>query len=110
MNSGLARYWKQVKGYCHYWNIRKRSLSTCTRYTVTLFPGDGIGPEISRSVQDVFAAAELPIDWEVYNVSTKSVKPGQDLIPKEALDAVKRNGYGLKGRVVVGLLFGTFLG
>eukprot|EP00871_Galdieria_phlegrea_P001905 jgi/Galph1/2715/GphlegSOOS_G1397.1 len=73
-----------------------RSFSTA-RFRVTLFPGDGIGPEISKAVQDIFAAAEVPVDWEVYNVSTKTVKPGEDLIPKEALDAVKRNGYGLKG-------------
>ncbi|EME26939.1 Isocitrate dehydrogenase [NAD] catalytic subunit 5, mitochondrial [Galdieria sulphuraria] len=103
--NGFVRYFKQVKGYSKYLQnyavdqlVSSRSLSTASqRYTVTLFPGDGIGPEISKAVQDVFAAAELPIDWEVYHVSTKSVKPGEDLIPKEALDAVKRNGYGLKG-------------
>lgn len=33
--------------------------------TVTLIPGDGIGPEISRAVKDVFSAAEVPIEWEV---------------------------------------------
>jgi len=83
-----------------------RSLSTPSasqRYTVTLFPGDGIGPEISKAVQDIFAAAQIPIDWEVYHVSTKSVKPGEELIPKEALDAVKRNGYGLKGMLWVSI-------
>ena len=28
-------------------------------YTVTLMPGDGIGPEISQSVKDIFSAAKV---------------------------------------------------
>lgn len=28
-------------------------------YTVTLIPGDGIGPEISESVQKIFQAAKV---------------------------------------------------
>jgi isocitrate/isopropylmalate dehydrogenase len=29
------------------------------KYTVTLIEGDGIGPEISQSVKDIFAAAKV---------------------------------------------------
>jgi isocitrate dehydrogenase (NAD+) len=29
------------------------------KYTVTLIEGDGIGPEISQSVRDIFAAAKV---------------------------------------------------
>lgn len=29
------------------------------KYTVTLIEGDGIGPEISKSVKDIFAAANV---------------------------------------------------
>lgn len=31
-------------------------------YTVTLIEGDGIGPEISQSVKDIFAAAKVNTD------------------------------------------------
>lgn len=42
--------------------------------TVTLIPGDGIGPEISRSVQQIFEAAEVPLSWESVDVTpVKSV-------------------------------------
>lgn len=34
-------------------------------YTVSLIEGDGIGPEISQSVKDIFAAAEV---WSAPNV------------------------------------------
>ena len=35
---------------------------------VTLVPGDGVGPEIMGSVQEVFKAAGVPVDFEEYFV------------------------------------------
>ena len=32
--------------------------------TVTLIPGDGIGPEISNAVEKVVDAIKAPIEWE----------------------------------------------
>ncbi|KAG9352087.1 hypothetical protein JZ751_020500 [Albula glossodonta] len=37
--------------------------------TVTLIPGDGIGPEISGAVVKIFEAAQAPIQWEERNVT-----------------------------------------
>jgi isocitrate dehydrogenase (NAD+) len=31
---------------------------------VTLIPGDGIGPEITKAVVDVVEALQAPIEWE----------------------------------------------
>lgn len=36
---------------------------------VTLIPGDGIGPEISAAVQQIFQAANVPIEWETVDVT-----------------------------------------
>lgn len=36
---------------------------------VTLIPGDGIGPEISAAVQQIFTAANVPIEWEAVDVT-----------------------------------------
>lgn len=36
---------------------------------VTLIPGDGIGPEISAAVQQIFKAANVPIEWETVDVT-----------------------------------------
>lgn len=41
--------------------------------TVTLIPGDGIGPEISASVQKIFEVAGVPIQWEVEDVTPVSL-------------------------------------
>lgn len=34
--------------------------------TATLIPGDGVGPELVYSVQEVFKAAGVPVDFESY--------------------------------------------
>ena len=33
------------------------------RQKVVLFPGNGIGPEIARSVEDIFRALDTPVDF-----------------------------------------------
>ncbi|PGH11119.1 isocitrate dehydrogenase [NAD] subunit 2, mitochondrial [Helicocarpus griseus UAMH5409] len=66
------------------------------KYMVTLIEGDGIGPEISQSVKDIFAAAKVPINWEPVDV-TPILKDGKTAIPDEAIASVKRNFVALKG-------------
>ncbi|EER40694.1 isocitrate dehydrogenase [Histoplasma capsulatum var. duboisii H88] len=66
------------------------------KYTVTLIEGDGIGPEISQSVKDIFAAAKVPINWEPVDV-TPVIKDGKTAIPDKAIDSVKKNFVALKG-------------
>jgi isocitrate dehydrogenase (NAD+) len=67
-------------------------------HTVTLMPGDGIGPEIAKSVQDIFKSAGAPVEWEIQQIGTEHVLPGsKDLISPEAIESVKRNKVGLKG-------------
>jgi isocitrate dehydrogenase (NAD+) len=55
-----------------------------------LIPGDGIGPEISQSVQQIFEAAQVPITWEVANVQG-------GVLSGDVLQSVRQNKLGLKG-------------
>jgi isocitrate dehydrogenase (NAD+) len=73
-------------------------------HKVTLFRGDGIGPEISQAVIDIFAAVKAPIEWEEHHIHSKAVTDEGDLISKESLDSVLRNKVALKGP------FGTPIG
>ena len=36
------------------------------KHSVTLVPGDGVGPEIMASMQQVFKTAGAPVDFEEY--------------------------------------------
>ncbi|WWC57618.1 isocitrate dehydrogenase, NAD-dependent [Kwoniella dejecticola CBS 10117] len=65
-------------------------------YTVTLIPGDGIGPEIAQSVKEIFAAAKAPIKWEEVDV-TPILKDGKTVIPDKAITSIKKNTVALKG-------------
>lgn len=65
-------------------------------YTVTLIPGDGIGPEIANSVKQIFKAAQVPIVWEEVDV-TPILKDGKTVIPDDAIKSIKKNTVALKG-------------
>jgi len=67
-----------------------------SKTTVTLIPGDGIGPEIAAAVQRIFEAAEVPIDWEPVDVTPVRYPDGTMGIPKEVIQSVNRNKVGLK--------------
>ncbi|KAH9482706.1 NAD-dependent isocitrate dehydrogenase [Psilocybe cubensis] len=66
------------------------------KYTVTLIPGDGIGPEISESIKNIYTAAQVPIQWEEVSV-TPILKGGKTVIPDSAIQSVKKNTVALKG-------------
>ncbi|BGO98141.1 NAD-dependent isocitrate dehydrogenase [Rhodotorula toruloides] len=65
-------------------------------YNVTLIPGDGIGPEISRSVKEIYDAAKVPIKWEEVSV-TPILVDGVSTIPADAIASIKKNTIALKG-------------
>ena len=64
------------------------------RYTVSLIPGDGIGKELCRSVQSVFVAARVPVDFEQVSLSGYGSNE-QDLC--NAMASLHKNRVGLKG-------------
>ena len=67
------------------------------KFIVTMFEGDGIGPEIAKSVRRIFKAANVTIVWEQHQIHKKAQTKEGDLISKQAIDSVVVNGVGLKG-------------
>jgi len=65
-------------------------------YIVSLIEGDGIGPEISQSIKDIYAQAKVPIVWEPINVAPILVD-GRSTIPEESIKSIKKNTVALKG-------------
>lgn len=43
--------------------LKSCSYSTQQAFSATLFPGDGVGPEIAEAAKKVFAAAGVPVTW-----------------------------------------------
>ncbi len=63
----------------------------------TLIPGDGIGPEITRAVTDILAAAGAPFAWEEHKAGMAGVESAGDPLPKETLESIRRTRLALKG-------------
>lgn len=66
---------------------------------ITLFKGDGIGPEITEQVIRVLEALNLPLEFEEYEIGQISYEKSGTLIPDEAIESIKQNKVALKAPV-----------
>ena len=66
-------------------------------YTITLIPGDGIGPEISEAVRKILEASGVSIQWEVFEAGQAALVKYGELLPGKVLDSIIRNKVALKG-------------
>ena len=64
---------------------------------VTLVEGDGIGPEITRSVQQILEAAGAKIEWDTHEIGLAAYEKTGKLIPEEFIESLDKNGVALKG-------------
>src|SRR5581483_10481454 len=68
-------------------------------HTITLIPGDGIGPEVTAAVVRILDVAGLQIDWERIDAGILAVPRFGTPLPQELLDSILRNRVALKGPV-----------
>jgi isocitrate dehydrogenase (NAD+) len=68
-------------------------------HTITLIPGDGIGPEITEAVCHIFAHAGIDISWERHDAGVVAFQKCGDSLPAPVLDSIRRNKVALKGPV-----------
>ena len=66
---------------------------------VTLIPGDGIGPEISQSVQKIISAAGVEINWDVQSAGADVTQKEGTPLPQRVIDSIKKNKVALKAPV-----------
>ncbi|KAK7013172.1 Isocitrate dehydrogenase [NAD] subunit gamma 1, mitochondrial [Halocaridina rubra] len=65
------------------------------RFTVTMLPGDGIGPELMGYVKNIFRYAGVPVDFEEIQIHKESSEEEF----RNALICIRRNGVALKGSI-----------
>ncbi len=68
-------------------------------HTVTLIPGDGIGPEVIDAARKCIEATGVPVKWEVKEAGTKAVKKYGTPLPEEVLESIHKNKVALKGPI-----------
>ena len=69
------------------------------KHTITLIPGDGIGPEVTNAVVAVLDAAGLEVDWEPHVAGILAVEQHGDPLPSVLIDSIRRTRVALKGPV-----------
>src|SRR5947209_17901650 len=68
-------------------------------HTITLIPGDGIGPEVSSAVVRVIEATGVSIEWETHYAGAQALEKFGDTLPTDLLESIKRNKVALKGPI-----------
>lgn len=67
------------------------------KHTITLIPGDGIGPEIVAATVRVIEATGVEIDWETRILGAQAHEKFGTTLPDETIDSINRNKVALKG-------------
>ena len=68
-------------------------------HTITLIPGDGIGPEVTDAVVRILEATGVPFAWERFAAGAGAFEKHREYIPKELVHSIERNRVALKGPV-----------
>jgi len=66
-------------------------------HSITLIPGDGIGPEVSEAAKLVIEAAGVAIDWDVQTAGLEVARVGGNPLPDRVLESVRATKCALKG-------------
>lgn len=66
-------------------------------HQITLIPGDGIGPEITKAATKIIDSAGVKINWEVVEAGMTAMEKYRDPLPQEVLDSINKNRIVLKG-------------
>jgi isocitrate dehydrogenase (NAD+) len=67
--------------------------------TITLIPGDGIGPEVTRSVVQILEAAGLKVRWEEFAAGATALRDHGTTLPEPLLASIRKNRIALKGPI-----------
>ena len=68
-------------------------------HTITLVPGDGIGPEVTEAVIRILKGAGVAIDWDEHVAGVLAVERSGEALPIELIDSIRRHKVALKGPV-----------
>jgi isocitrate dehydrogenase (NAD+) len=66
---------------------------------ITLIPGDGIGPEVTRAVLRVLDASGFEADWEEFSAGAAALAEHGTTLPTPLLDSIRKNKIALKGPI-----------
>ena len=69
------------------------------KHTVTLIPGDGIGPELTSAMTRVVEATGVDIEWEVAEAGAGVMDKYGTPLPEHVLESIRKNKVAIKGPI-----------
>ncbi|CCW34597.1 NAD-dependent isocitrate dehydrogenase [Chthonomonas calidirosea] len=69
------------------------------KHTITLIPGDGIGPEVTEAAVRVVEAAGVECEWERMEAGAEVVAKYGTPVPDEVIHSILKNRVALKGPI-----------
>jgi isocitrate dehydrogenase (NAD+) len=69
------------------------------KHTITLIPGDGIGPEVTSAVVRIVEATGVEVEWETHYAGAQALEHFGTTLPDDLLESIKRNKVALKGPI-----------
>ena len=67
------------------------------KHTITLIPGDGIGPEVAEAARRCLEATGIEFQWEVVDAGATALEKEGDLLPPRLFQSIRKNKVALKG-------------
>jgi isocitrate dehydrogenase (NAD+) len=67
------------------------------KHSITLIPGDGVGPEVIEAARRCLEATGIEYKWEVINAGESVLKQEGSLLPDRLLESIRKNKVALKG-------------
>ncbi len=68
-------------------------------HTITLIPGDGIGPEVTDAARTILEASGAKLEWEMHDAGAAVADKRGTTLPDEVLESIRRNKVALKGPI-----------
>ena len=66
-------------------------------HTVTLIPGDGVGPEVTSATRRVLEATGINFNWEIAEAGASVIEKYGTPLPDSVINSVRKNKIALKG-------------
>ncbi len=67
------------------------------KHTITLIPGDGVGPEVVEATRRVLEATSVEFQWDVINAGATALEKEGSLLPERLIQSIRKNKVALKG-------------
>jgi len=69
-------------------------------HKITLIPGDGIGPEVTRAARRCIEATGVKVSWDVVVAGQDALDNYGEILPKNVLESIEKNKVCLKGPII----------